>query len=372
MTEHDQLVARIAFASYRGINLGTAKKLADKGVGCSEFFEFSPSALSSITSLRPDTFSEQRRREALTKAAAEAEFVVNNHIKTLFYTDGVFPARLLECDDAPVLLYGLGDGDLNLRHIVSIVGTRHSTAYGIEFTSRLVRDLAERLDSLMIISGLAYGIDIAAHKAALAEGIPTCAVFAHGLNTVYPADHRDEARRIIRDRGALLTEYRSCDAIHRGNFLARNRIVAGLADVTVVVESDRHGGAMSTAAIAGAYNRDVMAVPGRTFDTYSRGCNDLIARQGAQLLRDADDLIEALGWKSECKAEGKQKEMDFILPAEQEALVKFIREHPEATVNDICVATGMSYSHLSSLLFDLEMNDVLIALPGGRYTIISG
>lgn len=371
MDRSEELILKIAYASYRGINLSSARRLEAVGIGPGEFFSQAPATLAAMTGLRKETFSGERRDEALSKARAEYNFITGSNIRPIYYTDSRYPRRLAECDDAPVMLYLLGEEELNFRHIVSVVGTRHSTAYGIDFTSKLVRDLAAKLDSLLIVSGLAYGIDIAAHRAAMAEGVPTCAVLAHGLNTIYPADHRDEARRIVREGGNLVTEYRSTDPIHRGNFLARNRIVAALADVTIVVESDLHGGAMSTASIAGAYNREVMAVPGRVHDTYSRGCNDLIASQRASMIRDAEDVLTALGWNPEKVPEGSQKELGLVLTPEQEEVIAFIKANPEATVNDMCAGMGLSYSRLSSLLFDMEMNDVLIALPGGRYGVIS-
>lgn len=243
------------------------------------------------------------------------------------------------------------------------------TAYGADFAGRLVQDLADKIDDLLVVSGLAYGIDICAHRAALSAKVPTGAVLAHGLNTIYPADHRGEAARIVREGGFLLTEYRTDSHMHRGNFLARNRIVAALADATVVVESDSHGGAMSTARIAAAYNREVFALPGRVSDPYSRGTNSLIASQHAMMIRDADDLIEAMGWKARA-SEGTQQTFEFTPPPpEQQQILDFIKERPQATVNDMCVALGKPYAKLSALLFEMEIDDVLVSLPGGRFAL---
>lgn len=364
----DELTRLMAFAAYRNINAGTASRLASLGVTPEAFFSMDARALASLTGLRPDYFADSRREEALGTARREADFISRHNIKAIYHTDNDYPRRLSECSDAPAMLYAAGDSLDGHAHSVAIVGTRHATAYGIEFTRRLVEELASALDSLVIISGLAYGIDIAAHKAAIAAGVPTGAILAHGLNTIYPADHRDHARRIVAEGGFLATEYRSVDHIHRGNFLARNRIVAGMADVTVVVESDLRGGAMATARIASAYNREVMAAPGRAFDPYSRGCNALIASHTAALVRDAADLIEAAGWTPRPQ-EGRQQCIDFELSAEQSAIIDFISANPGATVNDICTGLGIPYSRLSGTLFEMEMDDLLVSLPGGRYGI---
>ncbi|MBD5216223.1 MAG: DNA-protecting protein DprA [Bacteroidales bacterium] len=367
---HHTLAARIAFASYRNITIGTAGRLAARGIDATEFFALDRGTLASLTGLKPDYFDDARRAAALESARHEADFILSNSIRPIFYTDPDFPARLKDCEDAPAMLYVVGRPDFAIKHCVAVVGTRHATAYGADFTRRLVEDLAAKMEGVLIISGLAYGIDIAAHRAAMTADVPTAAVLAHGLNTIYPADHRDEAARIVRSGGFLVSEYRSDSKMHRGNFLARNRIVAGLADATVVVESDARGGAMSTARIAGAYNREVFAVPGRVSDPYSRGTNDLIARQQAIILRDADDLIASLGWETR-PVEGTQQTLDFPLTDEQTKIVEFIRTNPAATVNDMCVALAMPYSALSSTLFQMEMEDLIISLPGSRYALPS-
>ncbi len=366
----EELVYRIAFATYRNINRNTAAQLEAKQVTPEVFFSFPAATLASITRVRSDCFADNRRHEALDAARREADFIEANNIRAIYYTDSDYPARLAQCEDAPAMLFVLGDCRPDASHVVSVVGTRHCTAYGVDFTRHLIEDLATALDSIVIVSGLAYGIDIAAHRAALAAGVPTGAVVAHGLNTIYPADHRDYARRIIGDGGFIATEYRTSEIIHRGNFLARNRIVAGMSDATVVVESDNRGGAMTTASIASAYGRDVFAVPGRVTDSASRGCNALIACQQGAMVRDAGDIIDMMGWKARPKP-GEQQEFSFDLTAEQRRIVDFIRSHPEAGVNDMCVALEIPYSQLSALLFEMEMADILMSVPGNRYAVIS-
>ena len=369
MTDSD-ILYRIAFATYRNIDYSTATRLEAKHISPEAFFTFPAATLASITGLKSTFFADDRRHDAIEAARRELDFIRANHIRAIYYTDSDYPTRLAECNDAPAMLFVLGNTFTEHRHVVSVVGTRHCTAYGVDFTKTLIEDLAKELDDVLIVSGLAYGIDIAAHKGAISAGATTGAVLAHGLNTIYPADHRDAARRIIAEGGFLATEYRTCESIHRGNFLARNRIVAGMADVTVVVESDRRGGAMSTASIASAYSREVMAVPGRIYDPASRGCNELIARGQASLLRDAGDLIDLMGWTRRPQP-GQQQELDFTLDATQAAIVDFIRKNPAATVNDMCIALAMPYSRLGATLFEMEMSDILVALPGGRYGVIA-
>lgn len=369
MTE--QLLHRLAFASYRSINIDSAQRFAERGIDARAFFELSAGALAAQTGVKSDYFSDSRRKSALDEAMAEQAFITDSGITPIYFADTeAYPERLAQCPDAPAMIFALGAPEvLGARHSVAIVGTRHCTPYGADFTRRLVADLAETVDDLLVVSGLAYGVDIAAHRAALDAGVPTAAVLAHGLNMIYPADHKGYARQIASDgAGVLLTEYTSTDRVHKGNFLARNRIVAGLADLTVVVESDRKGGAMSTARLASAYNREVMALPGRISDTYSRGCNSLIASGTAMMIRDADDLIDAMQWERR-PSPGQQQTMNFDAPPQYAAVIDLLREHPGDTVNDMCERLGMPFARLSALLFEMEIDDYITALPGGRYAL---
>lgn len=370
MDSFEKLVLRIAFSGYNNINLGTARHFRALGIDEESFFRKEASLLSAVSGLRSSYFDNSRRHDALERARREANFVLNNNIGTHYFTDDdSYPARLNDCDDAPAMLYSLGTAGRQVAHTVAIVGTRHCTAYGAEFTRRLVVELGEALDSLAIVSGLAYGIDIAAHRAALGSGVATGAVVAHGLNTLYPAEHRDDAQRMIREGGFLMTEYTSQAIIHRGNFLSRNRIVAALADVTIVVESDIKGGAMTTARIACAYNREVMALPGRVTDTYSRGCNELIARNEASVVRSAQDVIDLMGWAAR-PVEEKQGTLPLLSP-EQTQVCDFLKAKPDSTVNDLCAGLSMPYARLSSMLFEMEMDNIVCSLPGGRYCLIN-
>ena len=240
-------VYRLAFASLRGITRRLAQEILNRTGSERNFFEASQQELTHRMSCRSNLFAESYRGELLETARREADFIESNSIAALYFTDPGYPSRLAECDDAPLMLYGLGECGMNARHVVSIVGTRHATPYGLDFVDRLIKDLSLKIPDLVIVSGLAYGIDVAAHKASMKYGVPTAAVLAHGLNTIYPAVHRSVAADMVRQGGILLTDYMSQTTMHKGNFLARNRIVAGLADCLIVAESAEKGGALVTA-----------------------------------------------------------------------------------------------------------------------------
>lgn len=364
------LRARIAFSMLGGVNLSTGRELLRRVGSVERVFALSEAEVASIVGPRAAIVSRAVRDQALERAAREEVFAEGGGVRCLFFDDSDYPQRLLDCDDAPAMLYALGHTPLDTMRTVAIVGTRHSSAYGLDFTARLVHDLAETYGDVAVISGLAYGIDVAAHRAAMREGLPTVGVMANPLNTVYPAEHRDVAARMVRSGGMLLSEYPTGTRIHRGFFLARNRIVAGLADAVVVVESDVRGGAMATARIASAYGRELFAVPGRVTDPGSRGCLDLIVRREASVVRSAADIGDALGWKPRA-SEGTQQELCLELSPVQQRIADHIRSHPADTVNDMCVALGMNFASLSSELFAMEMADVIMTLPGGHYALLN-
>lgn len=354
-----------------GINRTTGEELLRRMGSIDAVFSATQIELNAVLGQRTGQLVATARSGALARAIQEEVFLQTSDVRARFFSDSDYPTRLLECEDGPAMVYTLGDTDINKMRAIAIVGTRHCSAYGVDFVNRLVAGLKENYgENIAIISGLAYGIDVAAHNAALNAGLPTVAVMANPLNTVYPAEHRDVARRIVRSGGMLMSEYPTGTRIHRGFFLARNRIIAGLSDAVVVVESDIRGGAMATARLAAAYNRELFAVPGRVSDACSRGCLELIARREALIVRDAADIGDALGW-APTPREGEQKELLLELSPEQTRVVEHIRANPEHTVNDICVALGMPYASLSSMLFELEMADVVVTLPGGRYGLLN-
>ncbi len=253
-----------------------------------------------------------------------------------------------------------------MQQTISIVGTRHATPYGVDFVMNLVDTLAKKLDDIIIISGLAYGIDIAAHRAALHSGVPTVAVLAHGLNTIYPAAHRSAAVEIVRNSGALVSDYMSQDALHKGNFVARNRIVAGLCDCIVVAESAEKGGALITAGIASGYNRDVMALPGRTSDKFSQGCNKLIGDNVAALISSGDDLIRLMGWTTR-ETEGSQPELPLELTPDEATIIEYLGKHGEGSLNRMCVDLDIPVYRLTPILVDMEFKGLVLPYPGGKY-----
>lgn len=366
------LIHRIAFASLRSLTPALAGEILARVGSEQDFFDMPSERLAACIGFRNRLFDRAVRDKALSEATDEADFIARKNIKTIYFTDADYPRRLLECDDAPLMLYAIGECDLNTSRIVSIVGTRHSTAYGTAFVEDLVNGLADKCaDPIVIVSGLAYGIDVAAHRAAIAAGLPTIGVLAHGLNTIYPASHRDIAARMARNGGMLLTDYRSCDAIHKGNFLARNRIVAGLSDCLVVAESDTHGGSLVTARIASAYSRDVFALPGRITDRYSRGCNGLISSCIASLVTSADDIISAMRWPVKAPTDHQPSLFDSApqLSDEEQAIIDTITRRGDATINELTASVNIPLPRLMGMLIDMEYRSLVCAIPGGRYKL---
>ena len=310
-------------------------------------------------------------REAMVFAERELAFVEKHGIQLYYYKDANYPYRLAQCVDAPLLMYAKGNVNVDTKHVVSVVGTRIPSERGKDWCRRLVLDLAAKVPDLTIISGLAYGIDVVAHKAALEAGVPTVIIPAHGLDRIYPAVHRQVAVQAL-DKGGILTEYACGTEPERFNFVARNRIVAGLADALVVVESKKKGGSLITAEMAIDYGRDVFAMPGRLDDVCSAGCNDLIKRNKAQLIEAADDLIAAMQWE-EVKREVVQTtmvEMLANLSPTQERLVALLREAEDGLhINQIVMETQLSYGTVSAELVMLELEDIVKSMPGGMWRI---
>lgn len=314
--------------------------------------------------------------EALRRAEAEMEFTEHHGITVLTPSSDSYPARLRECADAPITLYYKGNADINRRRVVSIVGTRHCTPYGQDMTRRMVSRLRELCPEVLIVSGLAYGIDICAHHNALQQGCDTVAVLAHGLDRIYPSSHRDTAREML-SHGGLITEFMSGTNTDKVNFVRRNRIVAGLADATVVIESAAKGGALITAGIARSYNRDVFAVPGAVGAPYSEGCNNMIRDNGAALTTSADDLAKAMGWDADtglakARQAGIERTLFPALDADERTIVELLQKSNDLQTNIITVRTGMPVNRVTALLFQLEMKGVVRLHAGGMYHLIEG
>jgi DNA processing protein len=296
------------------------------------------------------------------------DFILKNGIQTFFYLDENYPTRLKGCTDAPIILYYKGNANLNERRIISVVGTRNATNYGKEICEELIRSFSEKTYPVLVVSGLAYGIDVHAHKACLKYNIPTVGVFAHGLDKIYPALHAPIASKML-DNGGLLCDFVSETAIDRQNFLRRNRIIAGLADATVIVESAEKGGALVTADIANSYNRDVFAFPGRSTDPYSRGCNKIIKLNEAVLVENAADIEKAMNWDIKVGSKKAIQTSLFVeLTPEEQKLVDLLKEG-NRFVDEITIETQMPMSKVSALLLGLEFKGLVLSLPGKVYRL---
>lgn len=310
--------------------------------------------------------------DAMAYATKELAFVDKHGIHMYWYKDEGYPYRLLSCADAPLLLYQKGEGKMDAKHMVSVVGTRMPSERGKDWCRRLVLDLAEKVEDVTIVSGLAYGIDVAAHRAALEAGIPTVIIPAHGLDRIYPSAHRHVAVQAL-EKGGILTEYSSGTEPERHHFVTRNRIVAGLADAVVVVESKAKGGSLITADMAVDYGRDVFALPGRVDDVCSAGCNGLIKRNKAALIECADDLIAAMGWevKNQQAIQTTMLEMLVDLTPPQQQLVDLLQDAEEGMhINQLVIESGMAYSMVSAELVMLELQDIVRSMPGGMWRVV--
>lgn len=312
--------------------------------------------------------------EPLKRAHVEMEFAQRHGIRVLTLDSDDYPERLKECTDAPIVLYYKGNADLNAARAVSIVGTRHCTTYGQDLTRRLIDGLHQWCPDTLVVSGLAYGIDVCAHRQALQHGCKTVGVLAHGLDQIYPAAHRDTAREML-TQGGLLTEFMSGTNADKANFVRRNRIVAGMTDATVVVESAAKGGALITAGIARSYCRDVFCFPGAVGAPYSEGCNNLIRDNGAALITSADDMVKAMGWDTDAilakaKQAGIERRLFPDLSPDEQRIVDLLHKSNDLQTNIITARTGLPVNRVTALLFQLEMKGVVRPLAGGMYHLL--
>jgi len=312
--------------------------------------------------------------EPMRRAEAEIRFMEEHRIRALTLTSDDYPQRLTECPDAPIVIYYTGNADLNQTRIISIVGTRRMTTYGEDLIRRFIRDLRQYCPEVLIVSGLAYGVDICAHKQALENGYPTVGVLAHGLDQIYPYRHREVAVKMI-NRGGLLTEFMTQTNADKPNFVRRNRIVAGMADATILIESGAKGGGLITADIAQSYARAVFAFPGNVGQPYSEGCNNLIRDNGAGLISNAEDFVKAMGWLDETRlqqafADGIERNLFPDLSPEEQQIVSLLQQTNDLQLNIITVKTGIPIGRLTALLFQLEMKGVVKPLAGGIYHLL--
>ena len=302
------------------------------------------------------------------RAEEELRFVEKYKIRRLFITDPEYPKRLLNCYDPPTMLYVKGEADMNPSRTVAIVGTRNNTEYGKKFTEEIVSGLEDH--GITVISGLALGIDAIAHKQSLKKNIPTIAVVGHGLDTIYPYENTSLAKDIIKHHGAILTQFPSKTKPDKHNFPVRNRIVAGLSDAVVIVETNIKGGSMITAEMGVGYNRDVFAVPGRTTDNKSTGCNELIRNNKAILLTEVSELLEIMGWAKKKIERKKQREIFIELTEHEQLLIDLLKNAATVTIDELNLQSGLSSSEVAAALLNLELQNIIQSLPGKRYMLL--
>jgi len=307
-------------------------------------------------------------QDLLSAAEFELRFMEQNRVKPVYFMDDDYPFRLKQCVDSPIVLYVKGAAvNLNSKRIISVVGTRKATDYGRQITENVVQGLS-CLDDVLVVSGLAYGIDVAAHKACLKYNIPTLGVLAHGLDRIYPSMH-DKISKEMQENGALVSDFISGTSPERENFPKRNRIIAGLSDATLVVEARKKGGALITADIANSYSRDVFAVPGRVGDENSEGCNNLIRRNQAALIQSTDDICYLMGWDAEPeKNDTKQVELFIDLNKEEEELIGILSSKEKLTIDLIAMQAKLTIPKIMQLLLQLELKGLVRALPGNQYS----
>ena len=370
------MLYKIALTQIHPFTPETLRKFADDGIDARMLIEHPEEALGGmVESARVPLLKRirEQRGKALEKAQREIDFATAKGIRILAAGDDDYPLRLSACADAPSILYYRGTADLNAPCVIAIVGTRRATDYGHMAVQRIVAEMAESIPQLLVVSGLAYGIDIAAHRAALSHDLPTVGVVAHGMDTIYPAAHRNDAATMTR-QGGVITEYVSGTRPFAMNFLRRNRIIAALADATLVVESAAHGGALATARLADSYGRTVMAIPGRLTDRMSEGCNRLIFRRLATSVSSADDIINLMEWQR-FTANRKEAEPDLFaqterreaLPPEQRNIIAALENTDGLPLFELQKRTALEAKILTAALVTMEINGIIQKMPSGTY-----
>lgn len=357
----------LVLALTRGVSLTQSHALLRHFGTATAIFE----NISSIETLRIRK-ALQTNVEAFRRAEAELVFCEQKNIECIGLGDSNYPTRLQDCPDAPLVLFYRGNINLNAKHIVSVVGTRRITGYGQDICRHFCAELQRIVPDTLVVSGLAYGVDIEIHRQSLACGLATLGILAHGLDQIYPALHRPVAVDMVQ-HGGLLTEYISQTAPEKGHFVRRNRIVAGISDATIVVESALKGGSLITANLAGSYNRDVFAFPGRANDTYSEGCNRIIRRQEAALITSAEDFAEAMMWYTPPTKKKKADQSQFFpdITDLERSVIDVLRENERLQLDQLAVKTGIAVHALNALLFEMEIKGWLKPVPGGFYRLLT-
>lgn len=364
---HTDLFYLLALQKIEGIGDIVAKKLLSHCGSAEEIFKTNTSKLKKIDGIGTILLRNLKDKTVFEKAEKELRFIESKGIRPLFFQDEDYPERLKHCIDSPVLLFSSGNINLKNRKIISIVGTRQVTSYGAEFCKKLIADLAPL--NPVIVSGFAYGIDIVAHIAAMDNQLQTIGVVAHGLNQIYPKPHAKYVSR-VEENGGFLTEFRSTSNPDKENFIRRNRIVAGISEATIVIESADSGGSLITANMANDYNRDVFAVPGRITDKYSQGCNNLIKQQKANLLSSAADLIYMLNWDLLKEIKPVQKELFVTLNSEEQRVYDFLQKNGKELLDIIALHCNFPIHRISGILLTMELKGIVRPLPGKLFEAI--
>jgi DNA processing protein len=366
MTEQD-LFQLLALQRVEGVGDIMAKKLLTHCGSAEAVFQAKTAQLAAIDGVGSILLRSLKDKSVFEKANRELEFIKSNGINAVCFQDEKYPDRLKHCIDGPLLLFTSGNIDLKNRKVISIVGTRQITSYGTEFCRKLIEDLAP-LDPV-IVSGFAYGVDILAHQLAMEHNLQTIGVVAHGLNQIYPKTHKKYVAK-LEENGGFMTEFWSSSNPDKENFVRRNRIVAGMSEATIVIESADRGGSLITANMANDYNRDVFAVPGRVTDKYSQGCNNLIKTQKANVLTSAADLVYILNWDIQKERKPVQKQLFVILEDDEQKVYDYLLKTGKELMDIIALRCDFPIYKISAMLLNMELKGVVRPLPGKLFEAI--
>jgi DNA processing protein len=366
MSDQD-LFYLLALLKVDGVGDIMAKKLLTHCGNAESIFSAKTNQIAAIDGVGAFLLKNLKDKTIFEKANKELEFIKSNDIQVSFFQDEHYPDRLKHCFDSPVLLFKSGNIDLKNRKIISIVGTRQITSYGTEFCRSLIEDLSPL--NPVIVSGFAYGVDIVAHQFAMEHNLQTIGVLAHGLNQIYPRTHKKYVARMM-ENGGFITEFWSSSNPDKEKFVRRNRIVAGMTEATIVIESADKGGSLITANFANDYNRDVFAVPGRVTDTYSKGCNNLIKMQKANVLTNAADLVYMLNWDIENKSKTIQKQLFVELEEDEQLIYEYLLKNGKELLDTIALQCNFPIYKISGILINMELKGVIRPLPGKLFEAI--
>lgn len=363
-----ELYYLLALLKIDGVGDIVAKKLLNHFGNAEAVFNAKPTSLKSIGGVGTVLINNLKDKTVFEKAQNELQFIKNNNINVAYFQDKNYPERLKHCIDGPVLLFSAGNINWNTQKIISIVGTRQITPYGMDFCRKFIEDIAPL--NPIIVSGFAYGVDIFAHQLAMDFGLQTIGVLAHGMNQIYPKSHKKYVAK-MEQNGGFITEFWSTSNPDKENFVKRNRIVAGISEATVVVESAEKGGSLITAMMANEYNRDVFALPGRYTDKYSQGCNDLIKTQKAQLITSAADLVYILNWELEVsQSKTIQKQLFVSLDNDEQKIYDYLQKNGKQLLDIIALECDFPVFKISSILLNMELKGVIRPLPGKLFEAI--